>query len=321
MAQSRINGTIDYVEEATYGTTPANPALSWIGTVYSAKPVVKIKTDSKRFLPSAQNTTTMAYNWRHTKVGTDIGLEIGYVPQTGTFSNFLKYFVGNKGTALGGDTMTPISVALQHANLPAPTGWITTQLPWHVFKGCVGTDFTFNAPEDGVIDCKGTFACQELAAPSATDPAGSGSHPAASTAAELTIDDISACQMKYSASGALANCTDAINALSFKISNKIGFSKDIANSTSTRIAGYALNSRTITLDLDLDYFALENATPTGMSITDVRSLTAFDFAFTLDGKTYTFKGLKFPELPYEFGPDDLLGDKVTSLAATDFTIV
>jgi hypothetical protein len=126
--------------------------------------------------------------------------------------------------------------------------------------------------------------------------------------------------MKYSASGALANCTDAINALSFKVSNKIGFVKDIANSTSTRIAGYAVNSRSITLDLDLDYLAMENATPTGMSLTDVRSLTAFDFAFTLDGKTYTFGGLKFPELPYEFGPDDLLGDKVTSLPATSLTV-
>jgi hypothetical protein len=312
MAVSRINGTVDFIEESVFGTIPTNPALKWIGSVYSAKPAVKVKTETKRALPATTITANKAFNMKHIKVGTDIGLEIGYVPQTGSFLDFLVYAIGGTTAAPVSDTQKSISVVLQDAN--------AASLKWQVFKGCVCTDFAFNAPEDGAIDCKATFNCQELAAPSATDPKGSGSHPSASTGAELTIDDISACQMKYSASGSLANCTDAINALSFKVQNKIGFSKDIANSTSTRIAGYAVNARSITLELDLDYAALETAAATGFSITDVRSLTAFDFAFTLDGKTYTFGGLKFPELPYEYGPDDLLGDKVTSLPATSLTV-
>lgn len=312
MVKTRINGTLDYVEESVFGTIPANPTLAWIGTVYSAKPILKPKSETKRYLPATTVTTNLAFNNRHIKTGEDIGFEIGYVPQTGSLLNFLVYAIGGTTGAPVSDTQKSISLVLQDGN--------RSSLKWDVFTGCVCTDFTLAAPEDGVIDCKASFTCQEKAAASATDPKGSGSHPAASTGAELTIDDISACQMKYSASGSFANCTDAVNALTMKIANKISFSKDIANATSTRIAGYAVNNRSITLELDLDYFALENASPTGLSISDVRSLTPFDFKFTLDSKTYTLAGLRFPELPYEFGPDDLLGDKVTSLPATGLTV-
>ncbi len=312
MAKSRINGTVDYVEEVTFGTTPTNPTLAWIGSVYSVKPKVKVKSETKRYLPATTVTDNKAFTFHHIKTGEDLGLDVGWIPQTGSLLNFLVYFVGGTTGAPVSDTQKSISVVLQDAN--------AASLKWQVFKGCVGTDLTLTVPEDGAIDCKGTFVCQDAAAPSGTDPKGSGSHPAASSAAELTIDDISLCKMKYSTGASWITCTDAINAMTLQVKNKIGFSKDIANSTPTRIAGYAVNGRDITLELDLDYAALEVATPSGMSLSDVRSMTALDFQFALDGKTYSLTGLKFPELPYEFGPDDLLGDKVVSLPATGLSI-
>ena len=313
MVKSKINGTLDYVEEVTYGTIPTNPTLVWIGSVYSAKPVVNCNVVSKQKLPATTITGNKAFDFVHIPTTQQIGMDIGYVPQTGSFLDFFVYAVGGTTAAPVSDTQKSISLVLQDAN--------AATLKWNVFKGMVCTDYTFDAPTDGAIDCKATFKGNELAAPSGTDPKGSGSHPSASTGAELTIKDITTPQMKYSADVSFANCTDALESLSFKVANKITFAPDIANTTSTKIGGYCVNKREITLDLTLDYYALENATPTGLSIADVRSAKSFDFQFTFDGKTYTFSGVRFPKLEdWEYGPDDKIGGKASSLPITGLAI-
>ncbi|MDP3565497.1 MAG: hypothetical protein Q8R70_13520, partial [Methanoregula sp.] len=117
-----------------------------------------------------------------------------------------------------------------------------------------------------------------------------------------------------------ASITDNVNSLNWSVTNKLGISKDINSALSTRIKNVVVTGRDIKVGLTLDYSDLGTASANSIAISDVRSGAAFDVAFTLDGKTYKFIGCKFPKLPYDYGADDLIGDKVESLSCTGMTI-
>jgi hypothetical protein len=115
------------------------------------------------------------------------------------------------------------------------------------------------------------------------------------------------------------NLADAVKSLELRIVNKITRVKDLSNTTSTRTKGFVCNSRDIVLSLELNYDDISTGTADNkFSLTDIRSLTPFDVQFAIDGYKYTLVGVRWPELPYDWGSDDLLGDKVTSLPATGF---
>ncbi|MFA4971944.1 MAG: phage tail tube protein [bacterium] len=302
---------IDYIEEGTYGSTPSNPALVWPGRVYSVRPLNKVKNVVKRYLPPASVTDNKALSLTAFKVGEEIGLDIGMVPQTGSLLAWLIYWLGGTTAAPVSDTQKSVSMVL--------TDPAAATNKYHTYAGMTGSELTLDAQEDREIDIKCKMLGAELTVGN-TDPKGSGSHPSASAGAELTFEDISAAQLKYTASGSYANLTDALHGLTFSIKNKLVLVKDINNTKSTKIQAIVVAARELGLTLDIDYTDIGTGSATNFGITDIRSLTDFSFKFTLDSKTYTFTGVKFPELPYEFGPDDIFGDKLTSLPITSLSI-
>ena len=296
---------IDYIDEAQYGVTPTNPVLVWIGRVYNAKPLNKNKVATKRYLPDYSETTNRLQKFSHVKIGEEVGLQVDFFPQTGSLLTWLVSFIGGTPGAPVGDTITSRSITL--------TDQSAATNKYHVYKGMIGAECTLDAPEDGVIDIKSRLIGCELSV-GATDPKGSGSHPAASAGAELRTADVSSVQMKYSSGGAMANFTDVVNGFSWKITNTLKLAKDLNNTTSTKAVAIVPVAREMTLTLDIDYSDLGTGSATNFGIADIRSMLPFDIKFVLDSKTYTFSSVKFPELPYAFGPDDIIGDKLTSIA-------
>jgi hypothetical protein len=106
---------------------------------------------------------------------------------------------------------------------------------------------------------------------------------------------------------------DVVKSIEISISNKLGIAKDLNATTSTRIKGIVLLTREVKLGLEMDYDDLD-------MLTYVRSYNELKFKFTLGTKVITLEGVRFPEMPYEFGPDDLVGDKLTSDPVTKLTI-
>ena len=89
--------------------------------------------------------------------------------------------------------------------------------------------------------------------------------------------------------------------------------KDVGDTKASKIVAIVPVSREVTLGLEMSYDDLD-------MLSRVRSLTELGFKFTLGGKTITITGVKFPELPVEFSPEDLVGDKLTSLPVTGLSI-
>ena len=306
---AKYNGSLEWVAEVTPGTVPTNPAMQYIGRTLSFAPNDEAKYETIRYLPDASVTDNKALLVKHIKTSESLGFEAEFVPLVGSSYSLLDYFIGKSGAVLVSDTQPSLSMGFINA--------LTATNKYHIYKGCYGESFSMDIPENGKITNKIKMIAWDLAI--STTYIGTGSHAALSTAAELTFDDISNVQMGDTG-GALANITDNVNSLNWSITNNLGVSIDINQTTPTKIKNVVVNSRDIKIGLNVDYSDLATDAATNLSITGVRAGKAKDIAFTLDGKTYKFIGAKFPKLPYSFGADDLVGDSVESLSCTGMTV-
>jgi hypothetical protein len=325
-------GTTEFVEETVFGTTPTNPAMLWPGIVTMAKPVQKPKVESKFYLRQDYAATSGAAATsdgvsgarKHFKVGEEAGLELEIVPQAGTLLTIMKY-------AWGGTVALPTTVS----DIMKSTSWamksqsMTGTNVFNLYKGSVMREITLTIPEDNTVTLKATLDSNEVTS-SSSDYVGSGSHAYESAAAGLTSGSLAQIgsgeyiAMRKSAASPTAwssaiNLADAVKSLEFRIVNKLTRVKDLQNTTSTRTKGFVCNSRDYVLSMELNYDDISVASADNkFSLTDIRSLTPFDIQFAIDGYKYTLVGVRWPELPYDWGSDDLLADKVTSLPITGY---
>ncbi|AGK61511.1 hypothetical protein Asulf_01533 [Archaeoglobus sulfaticallidus PM70-1] len=296
MAVQGFKTVVEYVEESEFGTFPTDPAMQWIGLVDIVKPVIKPKTETKRYL-AANASTNRLEKLMNVKVGEEIGLELEYYPQS--LPGFLQYFIGS-ATGLA-DDLASVSVGIIHKG----SGEYMT------LSGLVGEEVTLEIPEDGVVKVSARLVGADATDPSTSDYIGLGSHAAEDSTEPLTWEDVSNVQMNYGAG--FVSVEDYVSSIEIRVRNELKVIKDIGDTKASRIVAIKPVSREVTLGLEMNYDDLD-------MLLKVRSLTELGFKFTIGGKTFTLSGVKFPELPTEFSPDDLVGDKITSLPVTGLTI-
>ena len=296
--------TVEYVKETAFGKLPTNPEMEWIGIVTDAKFTDKPKSFSTRYFTDADYTEPKSAAYKHIKTVMEAGIEIEYVPQ-GILDGFL-------GFALGGDTTcTGLADGIESVSIGAIITGGTNK--YIVYKGCVVDEFTLTIPEDDVLKCSAKLTAADASAPATTSYKGTGSNATESTDAMLTCDDVSDIKLSVDNGTTWANATDIVREIELNISNKNVYLKDLASANSTHIAGVVNVGKDIKLGLELYYDDLD-------LLTQVRALTQCGFQFTIDGKTFTFTGVQFPEYPLDVKPDEVIGDKIESLQITGLTI-
>lgn len=321
-AHGKYYGSAEFILETTYGTTPPNPAMQWIGLVQSVKNAHKVKTEDIKYLKANSYTTGRTDSHKIVQTGEDIGIEIEYIPQVGnmfvantTPSLFTGSF-GNDVTAPYQPTDTPpsYSIGIVDKWTDASTGGDE----YILYKGMIVSDMTLTIPEEGALKCKATLLGQNMTTESATY-IGTGSHASENSGAPLGSTHISDVQMRATA-GTWASVTDIVNAIEIKISNKVLFAKDLNSSLTSKINAAICTSRDVSISLDVDWsdYTKSPTSKTAFCIDDVRSFQSYDIGFKVEqGATDYYIvccGAKFPELPFEYSFDDICGDKMTSLS-------
>lgn len=324
---SKQQAYVEFVEEATFGTFPTAgtgvPAMKWFGAVTSFDDQSKIKTESKNYLaPASVTSRTSAV--KNAKTGEEVGVSMDYMLQEGHVLDTLCYFLGGNAAAPTtiSDDLTSISIG--HVN--TVSNWDDAKR-FTKFTGMVGEEITITIPEEGAVTAKtkwvGTgkeygaeYVGTELQGSHATDPCTAILNSSAVTEFKIRTSTVGSTTATAWASAPL--CRDAVGGIELKFTNKLGLPKDINTDTVTKIKAAVLLSRKATISLDLTY-----ADITGGSIADaitlenIRSFTPFDIQFTFDDYVYEYSRVRFPELPYKAGGEDLIGDKLTSLPIGD----
>ncbi len=300
---SNMIGSVEYITESVFATLPTNPAMKWIGAVSKFSPKDKTKTASEKYLKD-KVATNRAESYIHAKTGEELGFDITYYPQPGSFDDFLLLVTGS-ATGLA-DSIGSFSLGLVLDE---------TTTKYSYYEGCVVDSFTLNIPDDGFVSCDVSCTAADKSTWGTSTYIGTGSHATDPLETPLTSEDITSVQIDYGAG--YVDVEDAINAITLKIENKVGYARDLASANAGRIKGSALTGRDITLELDMDYDSFD-------MMTYIRSLTELDVKFVLGSGshswTFAVSGVKFPEMPYEFSSEDLIGDKLSSLQCTGLSI-
>ena len=296
---ANMNGSVEYVAESSYATIPTDPTMEWIGAVNKFSPKDKTKTASEKYLKDKE-ATNRAEAYIHAKTGEELGFDLTYYPQASKFIGLMEYATGS-ATGLV-DNVNSFSVGLILNE---------TVSKYSTYEGCVIDSFTLNIPDDGYVSCDVSCTAADKSDWDTTSYIGTGTHASDPNETPLTSEDITSIQIDYGAG--FVDVNDAVNAITLKIENKIGYARDLASSNTGRIKGMALTGRDITVELDMDYDSFS-------MMTHIRSLTELKVKFVLGTKTFTVTGVKFPEMPYEFSSEDLIGDKLSSLQCTGLSI-
>lgn len=321
-AHGQYMGAAEIVIEATYGTTPTNPAMQWIGYVQSAKDNRKLLTEDIKYLKSNAATTGRPDSHKNVQTGEEVALEIEYIPQVGNMfvsTAQPSLFSGSFSTATAApwqptDTIPSYSVGLiDKWTDPAGTG-----KEFMVYKGMMVQDFTLAVEVGTALRCTASMVGQSFL-PTAATYVGSGSHASELNAAPLGASHVSDVQMR-STGGTWSSIQDIVNGIEVKIANKIDFAKDLNSTLTSKINAAVLTSRDITVSLDVDFYDFTKApTPnkTYFAIDDITAFQSYDIAFLVEqGATdyyISLCGAKFPELPFGYSLEGIMGEKLTSL--------
>lgn len=315
---------VEYIEESSFGSgVPVDGVMQWFNSITKFDPTSKIKTETKMYLPDS-SVTDRSMAWRHAKVGEEVGCDIEAMVQTGFCLPTIKYF-------LGGNTAAPLQVSddlttLSIVNIDTEGTGKTV----HVYEGSVPVECTLSIPESGATSIKTKFTGKNLRDMTLATYEGAtmlntagvethGSHAVDTDARVLQAEDVNNIYMRLSEAtptpwSDTCRIKDAVKEIELKISNKVGLPTDLNETTTTRIRGKVLNSRSLTFGLTLTYADISaEAEESGFTLENIRGLTPFDFRFDFDGNHYALHGVQFPELKYGYGGEDMIGDKVTSL--------
>ena len=292
MVKMPISGakSIEYVEEVTYGTTPTDPVMGWVGLVNPFSPHIAKEYEEARY-SGAHDAVDMLQKMRNMQVSGELTASMTYKPQDWTF---LQYITGN-ATGLS-DTVDSISV-VQY-----------TDGQWIVYKGGMLTKWELTLPKESIatVDVDMTFG--GIADPTVTDFIGIGSHASENTTAPFKWEDTTNIKLNG------ASIMHCLGELKLGITNEVKLPKDIGSSMWTRAEGAVVTKRELSVSLeltwaDLSFFNL------------VKAGTKQTLSFTLGDKRLTVTGLIFPEVGYEITPDNFIGETVTAITnLPDLTI-
>jgi hypothetical protein len=315
-------GAAEFILETTYGTTPTNPAMQWIGYVQSAKNARKTLTEDIKYLKSNAATTGRPDSHKNVQTGEEVGLEIEYIPQIGNMfamSTTPSLFVGAYGNDAAAPYMpTDVLPSYSIGLIDKWTDGSTGGKEFNLYKGMLVQDFTLSVEVGTAVRCRATMLGQSLT-PSTTTYIGTGSHASELAAEPLGASHISDVQMR-STGGTWSSILDVVNGLEVKISNKIELAKDLNSALTSKVAAAVCVSRDITVSLDVDYYDFtKQPTPNKnyFSLDDIIAFQSYDIAFLVEqGATdyyVSLCGAKFPELPFTYSLEGIMGEKMTSL--------
>ena len=288
-----ITGTrsIEYVEEATYGTQPTDPTLLWLGLVNPFSPPIKRTMEEVRYLSAAGATKTL-HNVRNVQVGGELGASFTYKVQDW---DLVKYITGSaSGLA---DDIKSISL-VQGIE-------IASAMKYTVYKGCVLSKWSLTLPKSGIATADVDVVIGDVADPSAVDPAGLGTHASEVAGNPFIWEDITDLKMDANDPPTTAIAHN-VGDIKLEITNDVELPKDVDSTMWTDTGGYNVKIASMSVSLELGWI--------DMSFFDlVKASTKQNLKFTLGGKTFSVKGLIFPEFNPEIKPDDLMGQVVTAV--------
>ena len=145
-----------YVEEATYGTFPTNPAMNWIGAVDNFDP----KADMQSIMVPQVGTEDLKYILKGAEVYT-VDMEFGLQAST-----FAKYGISSQGGGAG--TIDKSLSVLFSAKLNAVENY------FQVLGARIGS-FTISSQTGQLTKAKCQLQAKAIPVPSSSNPIGSGS--------------------------------------------------------------------------------------------------------------------------------------------------
>jgi len=166
-----------------------------------------------------------------------------------------------------------------------------------------------------VIKTTQTFTSETLTVYDETDGGGTaetidvnreGSHASEVTTEPLSYDNLS--NVSYGGS----SLDGYVESIELSVSNDVVEVRDPDSGRETQIAAIVPVDREVTVDLDITYDSFE-------LVDEIRSYNAQDFKFDLGTTTFTVTGVQFPEAPFEFSPDDLISDSLSSDRASSLS--
>lgn len=268
-----------------------NVDWDWIGAVTSFDVNEQKEVEEVRYLPD-DATGLDLQTLRNVPVSEAFELEATFHPQN---NDFLQHFTGAVG-----DT-DPSLDSLQFGMQDRENDEYRRAL------GGVGEEITVAINEDSVVENTASFPFADVNDDGTDDYVGTeGSHATEDPSELLTYDDLGNVEW----GGEPIN--DAISSLEISISNDLEIVKDIDSELDSHIVAIVPTSREITVDIEITYDDWD-------FMRDVRSYTPEDLTFDLDGDSFTIEDVAFPEAPYEFSPEDLVADSLTSDAASGIT--
>lgn len=289
--------SVEFIEEVTFGTTPENSNWSGFGVLVDKyDPTIKKNTESFKYLPVVDETSGL------TKKRTQIvGGELS-APLSGKIQDFSfwKYILGNASTI--SNTVTSLSISEMIQQTDDSKRYIVT-------KGSVLESLKVSLPEEGIGSVDMSFIQADVAAPSDTDPTGTGDHATEDTSDALLWSEISDLCMDANTVPTTA-IGHIIGDLNVEVTRDIDMPKNINVTTWTKIAGPVLNSWDVSLGMRLTWIDVnDTALP---KIHDIISAsTKQNMRFTLGDRIMIIKGLLFTEWNPSIAPEEYIGQELT----------
>lgn len=282
---------VEYVEESSFGSDESDGTYNWIGAVTSFSVTPGVESTRVQYLP-ADDATDKLQTHQNVKVSEAYSVDITYHPQDFTF---FQYITGSDGGLA--DSLTNIQFGEQDED----------NSEYRRIKGAVGEELSITISEDEVAEVEASFIAADVNDWAGSDYVGTGSHASEDTSEPYTYDDLGTVNLGGSA------LDGSVSSLTLTISNDLTVVKDPDASPASHIAAIVPTSREITAELDLTYNNMNMAQT-------VRNYTKQDLTFNFPSSTsWTVSDTAYPEFPYEFTPEDLVGDTVTSDPATNLT--